>query len=397
MEVEISNLQGFKDLMNTATSADIYKTSIAYKEKVDKDMVIAYPADKSGCGNIRIINPMNYLNSTGIHNTITSSRIIHRDDDILKCVKTLWFQRPYSIDHAKEFISNREKYNKLKVKTVIDHDDMLFGKNEKQGGTDKTGVPSYNLAWQTITEKQVESHIEVMNLVDRITVSTPYLGTMLKSSGVTTETFVLPNVVPMYLWGKEKRVDLVNPIKKPKVLYTGAPLHYDNYNKQKGDFEGAWYEWLMKSIKEDKIELFIFGVEVPWFLKSVAHKIHLLKFCNYLDYPNVVRSVKANLGIAPLVENDFNKSKSDIKFLEYASCGIPFLGTRFEDGNSPYEDYNTVPVDVSVEGIQSKFEEMMDVPNYNAIKNWQYKYLVDKGRYLESEKYIKLLKEALFL
>lgn len=397
MNVEITNIEGFVNLMNCATSADIFENAKKAASVASKDVIIAYPADRSGCGNIRIINPMNYLNSTGIHPTIVSNIIVHQNENILPRVKTLWFQRPFGIEHGKDFMINKEVYRNKNVKLVIDHDDMLFGKNEKQGGSKETGVPSYNNAWSFITEKSQENHVEVMNLVDRITVSTDYLGNMLRNIGVSTEITTLPNVVPMYLWGKEKRPDVPISVKKPRVLYTGAPLHYSNREKLKGDFENAWFDWIYKSILDDKIDLFIFGVEVPWFLVPVAHKVHLLKFCNYLDYPNVVRNVKANLGIAPLVENEFNRCKSDIKFLEYAACGIPFLGSSFNAGNSPYEKYNTVGQDVTPEQIEERVKFMMDAQNYNAIKNNQYKTLVDEGRYLESNQYISLLKKSLFL
>ena len=201
----------------------------------------------------------------------------------------------------------------------------------------------------------------------------------------------------MYLWGKDKRPDITKKIIKPRVLYTGAPLHYNNKNKLKGDFDNAWFDWLIKNIQDDKIDFFVFGAELPWFVVSFAHKVHLLKFTKYLDYPNVVRSVKANLGIAPLIENDFNKCKSDIKFLEYAASGTPFIGSSFVDGNSPYENYNNVNQNVTPEQIQEKFESMMEVENYNKIKNDQYAYLVNNGKYLESQKYIETLKTSLFL
>ena len=40
---------------------------------------------------------------------------------------------------------------------------------------------------------------------------------------------------------------------------------------------------------------------------------------------------------------------------------------------------------------------MMEVENYNKIKNDQYAYLVNNGKYLESQKYIETLKTSLFL
>ena len=397
MSIQITNDEGFEKLIKHSLSADIFETSKNVSEKIKKDTIIAYPADKSGCGNIRIINPMNYLNSTGIHNAIISNLQIHQNDHLLKFIKSVWFQRPYGISVAKDFAINSKVYKKMGIKMIIDHDDMLFGKNELQGGSKNTGVPSYNSAWESITETAEKSHADVLNLVDRVTVSTDFLGKKIKELGVETEIVTLQNVIPMYLWGKDKRPDITKKIIKPRVLYTGAPLHYNNKNKLKGDFDNAWFDWLIKNIQDDKIDFFVFGAELPWFVVPFAHKVHLLKFTKYLDYPNIVRSVKANLGIAPLIENDFNKCKSDIKFLEYAASGTPFIGSSFVDGNSPYENYNNVNQNVTPEQLQEKFESMMEVENYNKIKNDQYAYLVNNGKYLESQKYIETLKTSLFL
>lgn len=397
MDVGVSNMEGFQTLVDHSASADIYASANAAKENMKKDTIIAYPADKSGCGNVRIINPLNYLNATGKHNSIISNVLVHQNEQVLKKTKSIWFQRPNGIEHVKDFTNNKEAYDKLKVKLVIDHDDMLFGKNERQGGTIEGGIPSYNAAYRTVNERGVENAVNIMNMVDRITVSVPYLGEQLKSIGVETEIFHLPNAIPMYLWGKEKRPDIKSKIVKPRVLYTGAPLHYSNTEKLEGDFKGAWKEWIYKNVLTDSIDLFIFGVEVPWFLMPVAHKVHLLKFCDYLDYPNVVRGIKANLGIAPLVENDFNRCKSDIKFLEYAACGVPFIGSSFTKQNSPYENYNKVPQDVTVEQLDELVSFMMEPEHYNAIKNNQYQTLVSEGRYTESKKYLNTFMEALFL
>ena len=51
---------------------------------------------------------------------------------------------------------------------------------------------------------------------------------------------------------------------------------------------------------------------------------------NYINYPNFVqflRSISATMdfAIAPLADNEFNKSKSSLKFLEYAGAGLSGL------------------------------------------------------------------------
>jgi glycosyltransferase involved in cell wall biosynthesis len=54
-------------------------------------------------------------------------------------------------------------------------------------------------------------------------------------------------------------------------------------------------------------------------------------FANIVDY---IESVDFDIGIAPLAFHSFNRSKSDLKFLEYASLGIPVVATDF----GPYSD-----------------------------------------------------------
>jgi glycosyltransferase involved in cell wall biosynthesis len=52
---------------------------------------------------------------------------------------------------------------------------------------------------------------------------------------------------------------------------------------------------------------------------------------NLVDY---LHTLDFDIGIAPLAYNEFNKSKSDLKVLEYASLGIPVVASDF----GPYAD-----------------------------------------------------------
>ena len=63
----------------------------------------------------------------------------------------------------------------------------------------------------------------------------------------------------------------------------------------------------------------------------------------------------------------------------------------------PYENYNKVPQDVTVEQLDELVSFMMEPEHYNAIKNNQYQTLVSEGRYTESKKYLNTFMEALFL
>jgi glycosyltransferase involved in cell wall biosynthesis len=51
-------------------------------------------------------------------------------------------------------------------------------------------------------------------------------------------------------------------------------------------------------------------------------------------YYQMVKHVRAEIGIAPLVDNRFNQSKSNLKFVEYSVIGMPTVASRV----APYEN-----------------------------------------------------------
>jgi hypothetical protein len=61
------------------------------------------------------------------------------------------------------------------------------------------------------------------------------------------------------------------------------------------------------------------------------------------EYPEVLKSLNVNAVIAPLLDTNFNRAKSDVKYLEASAIGVPFFGQdivtyahaplRFKEGN----------------------------------------------------------------
>ena len=96
----------------------------------------------------------------------------------------------------------------------------------------------------------------------------------------------------------------------------------------------------------------------------------------------------------PLVKNNFNKSKSDLKYIESCACGAVAIGSYFDDETSwvnqgPY--YNClakVKYKATVEDIDKLFNKLCEPEVYNDILSKQYAKLVEDGRYLESVQYV---------
>lgn len=375
--------------------------------RVLKNIVLTHPSDYAGCGHIRSVFPMNYLNgilgkSKKMQTVITPLFIIQQD--ILIRTKCIWFQRTMEPRQVKIVERYKELQPQLKYKMVYDIDDYIFGKNEESGGDVQDGVPSYNFGNKSITEEIQKASVQIMNMMDKVTVSSAYLGEALKRNGVITPIEVLKNTIPMYFWGNKKRDFIKKKIEKPRVLWAGSPTHYNEPKRMRGDIDSAWCEYINKAVFDNKIEFIQMGVPAdpethqlitPFFFKNIEHcpNYKRVGWFNSYQYHLGVIAQRADFSIGPLVPNEFNRSKSDIKAIEAYASGAAFIGTTFSDGTvSPYDDtFIQVKNDCDVKEIEEKIEKYSRPENFNDILCKQYAYLVQDGRYTESPKFIEQL------
>ena len=361
--------------------------------KITKNVVMNFYSDASGCGHIRSLFPMNYLNALfakgGQLLTIPSMEFLFQEHLLIKS-RTLYFQRHMAPHHRKIISDYKANQDKFKYKMVWDMDDMIWGHNETQGGSKDTGIPTYNFGSKSIGEDIKQSSVDIMNMMDLISVSTPFLKDYLENTvKIHTPVSVMQNSVPMFLWGNESKPYIKEPIKKPRVIYTGSPTHYSNADKMLGDWDNAWLDWVKKAVRNDEIEFIVMG-GLPYFLEDIKDKIEIIEWVNSYNYHLAVKGAKADFGIMPLVMNDFNRAKSNLKFLEYSAVGIIGIGTTFTDGSiSPYHDMPLqVTCDASVDEIDSVIKGACQPDVYNKVLAEQYDYLKDNDHWLESPNYI---------
>jgi len=364
--------------------------------QVKKNVILSFMSDTTGCGHIRNIFPMSYLNAlfgkTGQRMVVQSPLFIHQHDLLVRA-KTIFFQRqmtPSHLDIIKQYKAAQPQYQ---FKMVWDIDDFIWGKNEEQGGDKEDGVPSYNFGSTSIGDDIKKSSVEIMNLMDICTFSTPFLANYAKNVlGVKPQCIVLPNAVPQFFFGNKRRAPIKQDIKIPKVIYTGSPTHYSNEKLMLGDFDNAWKDWVIKSVNSGKIEFTVMG-GLPWFFEEIKDKITIINWVDSWGYANTLKNQNADFGIAPLTPNNFNYSKSDIKQCEYAALGIVGIGSTFTNGKpSPYDgNIVSLPTDCTVEDIDKVFAENCKADAYNDVRSKQYDILVRDGRYLESSEYVNNL------
>jgi len=363
--------------------------------KVQKNLVLSYVSDSTGCGHIRNIFPMTYMNSifgkTGRFNIMISPIMIFQHDVLLR-TRSIFFQRTMAPGHIKAVQMYKDAQKKYGFKMIYDIDDFIWN-----GPDEGESIPDYNFGKSGITPEVQQSSIDIMNEMDIVCTSTDFLGQYIREHGVEKPKITtVYNAVPQYFWGPHRRRPIKEKIKKPRVIYTGSPTHYHQQLKLKGDWENAWCEWVIKSVKDNKIEFFCMG-GLPFFLESIKDKIQYTDWVNSYQYHLPIKNFRADIGIAPLVPNYFNYAKSDIKHVEYCSQGMISIGTVFTNGKpSPY-DNNIVKVNsnCSVEDIENIVDEYTEPEKFNKTIKEQYKMLDQNGRWLESPKYIKMMTDII--
>jgi hypothetical protein len=410
-ETKMDELETFRKELEIAKALEencvdvstFHETAKEQKQLIEirKNIVVSYVSDATGCGHIRTIFPMNYINAVyGKNQDIVPivSPIFIWQEDFLYRAKTLHFQRQMTKDHLEVIRKYYELKSKYGYQMVYDIDDFLWGKNEEQGGDKEDGVPSYNFGMNSISPEIKKDTIEMMNLMDKVTVSSPYLKQYLEEvAGIKTPIIYIPNFVNMAFWGNSRRKPLKKKLEKPKVIYTGSPTHYSNEKKMYGDFEGAWYKFIVKQVNEDKIDFYCMG-GLPWFFESIKDKIKIIDWVNSWQYHLPIMSIKPDIAIGPLVPNNFNYSKSYIKATEMYAAGVLFVGSVFSNGKpSPYDDNPVTANDkVSVEELETLFEAIKEPDLYNSIVSKQYEKLINEGMFMESPQAVEKIVNAYF-
>ena len=361
--------------------------------------IINIISDYGGQGTIRNIWPFSVINTIyGSQRTLVNTWYHNFPDDpmILENASAIYFQRQMSEGQllaARHYEFNQQTFG---YKMVWDMDDMIWGLNEKQGGSDKEGIPVYNSAWERVSIEMKKNSVEMMKLMNTCTFSTQYLADYVEKEFGIKNSVIVPNTVQRAYWGEDQREPITENIEKPRILYTGSPSHYSNKDKHLGDWDNAWKDWVIDSVNNDEIEMYIIGV-MPWFFEEIKDKITLIPWVPIFALHLAIKKINPHFCINPLIENQFNSAKSDLKQVESSAAGMACVGTVFDSGEvSPY-DHAAIRVSDSstVEDIKMIIKKNSTPAVFNSIIIEQYKWMEENDRYTESPKYINKFIEIL--
>lgn len=177
-------------------------------------------------------------------------------------------------------------------------------------------VPTYNAAdlhYRPGTEQR-DIAIAQFREADGMIVSTPYLKEVY--SEFNENIYVVPNSIDFKVWDK------VKPKKKPgiRIGWAGGSTH-------EGDIRVI--EPAIKAIlaKHKNVE-FIFNYNnCPQWIKDLGVTV-LNKWHRIDKYPQAMASMGCDIWLAPLVDNAFNRGKSNLRWLEGSALRLPTVASN---------------------------------------------------------------------
>lgn len=281
-------------------------------------VAVALAADQDGCGQYRIIQPVNAMNTFGVADAEWSGRyyspieLERRQPDVIVLQRQMFEDKMAQQKRLARFS------RAFRVAELDDYLPLLPRKSAHHGQLPKDVLRTMR---------------EALKLVDRFVVSTPELAEAL--DGLHGDIRVVENHLPLPWWqnvGSGRREG-----GKPRVGWGGGAGH-------RGDLE------LIADVVRalaDEVDWVFFGM-CPESLRPYVREYH--PPVAIADYPAKLASLDLDLALAPLEDNLFNRCKSNLRLLEYGACGFPVVCSDI----APYQG------DLPVTRVKPRFRDWVD-------------------------------------
>lgn len=277
-----------------------------------------YYADYSGCGFWRMIWPEHFLNA---HQkmVVHGSTVMCLDPNYFRGTQVVRIQRQATI-HQLQFVKFLKDISKqLGFRIIYEIDDLVFSED----------IPDYNKFKPAFTDPEIRRTAqEIMELCDEITVTCDFMKEYYMGKTNNKNITVIPNYPPKWWMGNfynEKKIsDNYDRYKaKPRILYAGSGAHFDVDNRvgQNDDFAHV-NKWIADTRhKYQWVFLGAYPLPLHRFVQDGSIEYHPWE--QLYGYPEKISKLNINMMVAPLQDNNFNKSKSDLKLVEANCYGIP--------------------------------------------------------------------------
>lgn len=254
-------------------------------------------SNRTGSKHWRLQAVANYINNNTEHAMYVSDEWDEFWGDDLKpdiVVGQMW-RNPKGVDYV----------HSRNIPFVYEADDSVVGVAD---GREKL---------MKLTEKQEKQSIDTYKKADAITVTTPYLAEHYKKYNHNVK--ILPNYLDFMWWGQPWKAQNRGQI---RVGWMGSTSHHEDL---------IWIAPIIKElVKQHNIKFVycgyggkrgIYGKEL--FGDIPANNREYVGGVPLEYWPQKSKSLGLDIGIAPLIDDEFNSHKSPIKYFEYSANGVP--------------------------------------------------------------------------
>lgn len=280
--------------------------------------VVQFGADLSGCGLYRM-GWVNHLMNYQGKMMITDTTVMVLDPKWYVNVKAVRLQRQ-ATSAQKEFVKFlKEVQKQVGFKIIYEIDDVVF----------REDIPDYNKFKSAFVSDEIRNNItDIIGMCDELSVTCEYMKDLYNLRTGKKEITVIPNFPAKFWIGNYFDPNRINALyeknkKKPRILYAGSGAHFDVENRvgQKDDFEHVTKAIIDSRHKYQWVFLGAFPLALRPYIERGEIEFH--PWQRLYDYPQKIHDLGVQMMVAPLQDNSFNKSKSDLKYIEACAYGLP--------------------------------------------------------------------------
>lgn len=180
-------------------------------------------------------------------------------------------------------------------------------------------IPVENAGFEQLGPGRIRHRVmmEQMKQSDAVIVSTPYLKNQYEA--MNEHIYVIPNSIDFKEWDSARiRKDNGSRL---RIGWIGGGTHKEDLEMVLPVLEkvckgNVWFYCIHGAPQS-------FKNKPNFYWNHKWSKIHL--------YPRFMASYKFDIGIAPLIDNNFNRGKSNLRWLEYSALKVPCIASPLPD------------------------------------------------------------------
>lgn len=314
--------------------------------------ILAIERDELACNFYRILQPLSVVDEQGLAEVAFHKECNLGDDASVN--KALWadlivFQRP-ATEAWFSFIKTCRKYGKF---VVSDYDDDPFNTSPLNPYYQYVGTEEVEWVWEDGTREMLWSEDmvsptgqKIFNIERNINHRDMFRLNFKKSDLVTCTTeelrqeflkvnpnvAVLPNLIDFRFF--PQNVEMVK--KEIRIGWQGGASHYEDLFMV--------HKHVINILKKHKNVKFVFFGDMRFqglFKDAPQNQIEWHPWVKHNAYPFQLALLNLDIGLCPVVDNQFNRNKSAIKWMEYSTMKFMTIASNIPPYSKVITDKET--------------------------------------------------------